>query len=74
MNNSSIFLSTLALFFISLNSQAQELSSRILDSVTQEPIPYVTVQLKNKGVITNEEGQFSFRLDCLPAVSNGVET
>ena len=63
MNNSSIFLSTLALFFISLNSQAQELSSRILDSVTQEPIPYVTVQLKNKGVITNEEGQFSFRLD-----------
>lgn len=63
MNNSSIILSTLALFFISLNSHAQELSSRILDSVTQKPIPYVTVQLKNKGVITNEEGQFSFLLD-----------
>jgi hypothetical protein len=43
--------------------QGQSLSSRILDSVTQEPIPYVTVQLKKKGVITNEEGRFSFLFD-----------
>jgi len=43
--------------------QSQSLSSRILDSVTQEPIPYVTVQLKKRGVITNEEGRFSFLVD-----------
>ncbi|MBD0779312.1 carboxypeptidase-like regulatory domain-containing protein [Maribacter sp. ANRC-HE7] len=43
--------------------QSQNLTSRILDSVTQEPIPYVTVQLNKKGVITNEEGRFSFLLD-----------
>ncbi|EAR02546.1 carboxypeptidase-like regulatory domain-containing protein [Maribacter sp. HTCC2170] len=43
--------------------QSQSLSSRILDSTTQKPIPYVTVQLKKKGVITNEEGRFNFLLD-----------
>lgn len=42
---------------------AQTLSSKIVDSVTQKPIPYVTVQLNKKGVITNEEGRFSFLLD-----------
>ena len=42
--------------------QGQTLSSKIVDSVTQKPIPYVTVQLKKKGVITNEEGRFSFLL------------
>lgn len=55
---------SLVLFLLSItNTAAQSLSSRILDSVTQKPIPYVTVQLKNKGVITNEEGQFTFLLD-----------
>ena len=44
-------------------SIAQTLSSTVVDSVTQKPIPYVTVQLNNKGVITNEEGRFSFLLD-----------
>lgn len=42
---------------------SQTLNSRILDSVTQEPIPYATVLLNNKGVITNEEGRFSFLID-----------
>jgi len=46
-----------------LSANAQTLSSKILDSVSQQPIPYVTVQLKNKGVITNEEGIFSFLLN-----------
>ncbi len=42
---------------------AQNLSATILDSISKEPIPYVTVLLNNKGVITNEEGKFSFILD-----------
>ncbi|MGB3151592.1 MAG: carboxypeptidase-like regulatory domain-containing protein [Maribacter sp.] len=43
--------------------QAQELSAMVLDSATQKPIPYATVLLKNKGVITNEEGRFTFLLN-----------
>ena len=60
-----ILLWLIAILFTSLFSlvNAQTLSSKVLDSVTQKPIPYVTVQLHNKGVITNEEGVFSFRLD-----------
>ncbi len=43
--------------------QAQTLTSTVIDSATQKPIPYATVQLNNKGVITNEEGRFSFQLN-----------
>ena len=42
---------------------AQHLNAKILDSVSREPIPYATVLLNKKGVITNEEGTFSFILD-----------
>lgn len=42
--------------------QAQTLSSKIVDSVTKKPVPYATVQLNNKGMITNEEGRFKFSL------------
>ena len=44
-------------------SHGQNLSSVILDSLTKEPVPYVTVQLNKRGMITNEEGRFSFLLD-----------
>lgn len=43
--------------------QAQTLTSVVLDSATQKPIPYATVLLNNRGVITNEEGRFSFQLN-----------
>jgi len=43
-------------------SNAQNLSSKVVDSISKKPIPYATVQLKNKGVITNEEGVFNFIL------------
>lgn len=61
-------LKTILLFlFISLCitslGQAQTLTSVIVDSASQKPVPYVTVQLKKKGVITNEEGRFTFQLD-----------
>ncbi len=42
----------------------QVISSKIVDSISQKPIPYVTIQLSNKkGVITNEEGRFSLLLN-----------
>lgn len=59
-----IFRLTCVVFlFITSLGQAQTLTSVIIDSASQKPIPYVTVQLKNKGVITNEEGRFTFQLD-----------
>lgn len=57
--------SRLFLFLVLLTSSghAQTLTSTVIDSATQKPIPYATVQLKNKGVITNEEGRFTFQLN-----------
>ena len=40
--------------------QAQAISSRVIDAKTGEAIPYATVQYgENKGIITNDEGEFS---------------
>ena len=46
---------------------AQTISSRLVDAKTQKGIPYATVQYGEQlGVITNEEGRFSFVLLCRP--------
>lgn len=42
---------------------AQNLTSTVVDSATRQPVPYATVILKKKGVITNEEGKFSFLME-----------
>ncbi len=63
MRKKITLLTLISVVFLSLNTHSQSLSSRVLDSSTQKPIPYVTVLLKGKGVITNEEGQFTFLLD-----------
>lgn len=43
---------------------AQQISSRLIDAKTQKGIPYATVQYGEfQGVITNEEGRFSFILE-----------
>ncbi|SDQ49840.1 hypothetical protein [Flagellimonas zhangzhouensis] len=43
---------------------AQSISSRLVDAKTQNGIPYATIQYgEHKGVITNEEGRFSFVLE-----------
>jgi len=39
---------------------SQVISSKVVDSTTQKPIPYATIQLNKSGMITNEEGRFSF--------------
>jgi hypothetical protein len=43
--------------------KGQILSSKVADAHTKEAIPYATIQLNKKGVITNEEGRFSFIMD-----------
>ncbi len=61
MSNLRIWLPVFLITSFYANSQS--LTSVIIDSATQKPIPFVTVQLKDKGVITNEEGRFTFQLD-----------
>lgn len=51
------------LIFIASTVHSQNLSSIIVDSITKKPVPYATVQLNNRGVITNEEGRFNFSLN-----------
>ena len=48
----------------SLHLGAQTYSSRLIDAKTQKGIPYATIQYgESKGVISNEEGRFSFTLE-----------
>ena len=59
------FITKLLLFlifilFFSLKFQAQVISSKVVDSITKEPIPYATIIFRKSGVMTNEEGRFSF--------------
>lgn len=43
---------------------AQTLSAKIVDSITRTPVPFATVQWSSdKGIITNEEGQFNLIID-----------
>ena len=58
-----ITLLLFTLLFSLLNLEAQTLSSVVVDSVTQKPVPYATVQYNGRGMITNEEGRFSFLFD-----------
>ncbi|MDT7828678.1 carboxypeptidase-like regulatory domain-containing protein [Pricia sp. S334] len=53
----------ISFIFVTTTLQSQSLSSVIIDSTTRRPVPYVTVQLNNRGMITNEEGRFTFSYD-----------
>ncbi len=63
MTKTIFTLVALSFMLITTLTNAQSLTAIVVDSASQEPIPYVTVQLKNNGVITNEEGRFTFQLD-----------
>ena len=54
----------MVLIFSTVSIKSQTLSSKIIDGKTKKPIPYATIQYgENKGVISNEEGMFSFTID-----------
>ncbi|MDB2606219.1 carboxypeptidase-like regulatory domain-containing protein [Zobellia sp.] len=59
------------LFFTTIQ-HAQSLSSVIVDSVSKKPVPYATVQLNNKGMITNEEGRFKFLLNNVVEATDSI--
>ena len=59
----SVFL-TFSSFLMAFPLCAQTISSRLVDAKTQKGIPYATIQYgEGQGVITNEEGRFSFVLE-----------
>lgn len=64
MPNLRVFPLFLLLLTANTALHAQNLSSVIIDSTTKKPIPYATVQFDNRGMITNEEGRFSFSFDA----------
>ncbi|WP_378180476.1 carboxypeptidase-like regulatory domain-containing protein [Aquimarina sp. SS2-1] len=62
MDFKKLTLTTFA-FLSGLLLSAQTITSTVVDKKTNEPIPYATIQYaENGGVITNEEGKFSFIL------------
>ncbi|MET1260271.1 carboxypeptidase-like regulatory domain-containing protein [Flagellimonas sp. DF-77] len=73
MQNIYRHLCTLCLGLFPFFLAAQEFSSQLLDAKTKKGIPYATIQYgENKGVITNEEGRFSFSLDASPTALDSV--
>ena len=53
-----------AFLLTSLSIHCQSISSRVVDTKTNEGIPYATVQFsEHRGIITNEEGRFSINLN-----------
>lgn len=64
MNSRPFLLPFLTFLFLNLvNINAQSLSATVIDSVSQQPIPFASVQLKEKWAITNEEGSFNLIFD-----------
>ncbi|MGF1558984.1 MAG: carboxypeptidase-like regulatory domain-containing protein [Flavobacteriaceae bacterium] len=62
------------LFFLTvLVGRSQSISSIILDSATHKPVPYATIQLFNKGAITNEEGRFSLNFDRVVSETDSLK-
>ena len=51
-------------------AQQQEISGKVVNSSTHEPIPFVNIAIKElyKGTACNALGEFSFKVDSLPLI------
>lgn len=59
--------------FTFIGAHAQTISATVVDAKTGKPIPFATVETgKNQGVITNEEGVFSFDLNRVRTPSDSI--
>ncbi len=56
----TIKLAMLFLLLFSGGINAQKVSSKLIDSISKEPVPYATIIFKKGGTISNEEGKFTF--------------
>ncbi len=58
------FTLTILSFFIISEISAQSFSAKVIDEKTGKPVPFATIETgENQGIITNEEGEFSFLLE-----------
>ena len=64
-----LLLLLLSSMFASANNETikHNISGKVIDSITQQPIPYATVSISKDnviidGVITNENGEFELRI------------
>jgi len=59
--------------FIFSETEAQTFSAKVIDQQTGDPIVYATIETgKNQGMITNEEGEFSFHLDRIKQAQDSI--
>jgi len=57
------FIITLTFFFISIAYSQETFSSQLLDSTTQKPVQFATIQFNSKsGVISNDNGEFNITI------------
>jgi len=71
-----MYLKAYLLLLFSFNlviSNAQTFSARVLDMETKQPIPYATVETGlNQGLITNEDGEFTFLLENIKQPQDSI--
>jgi len=64
MNTQKLTFLAIVMLLSVISLSAQTITAKVVDKKTNEPIPYATIQYaENGGVITNEEGIFSFTLN-----------
>lgn len=68
------FYTVLFILFVTKSFQAQEsISAKLIDSITQKPIPYVTISFnKTSGVISNGNGDFLMYLNRKTKTSDSL--
>jgi len=67
------FTLTILSFFILSEITAQSFSAKVIDKETGEPIAYATIETgENQGMITNEEGDFTFQLDRIKQPKDSI--
>ena len=67
------FTLTVLSFFILSEITAQSFSAKVIDEKTGEPIAYATIETgENQGMITNEEGDFTFHLDRIKQPKDSI--
>jgi len=55
------------------NLYSQDISGKIIDKETQEPIPYVTIKISDKkGAISNDEGNFSITISDQNSANDSI--
>jgi len=64
---------SIVIFLLFFVGNAQTFSAKVIDKESGEPITYATVVIsENQGMITNEEGEFSFQIDRIKQPQDSI--